>query len=78
VILALLAAAETVTWVNVPKPTLDLVGVVLYSLGLAGICALVALALGLALGVAFIVRARRHPRDSWADRSLQLLQARRP
>ena len=34
-------------------------GVVLSSLGLAGICAVVALVLGIALGVVFIVRRRR-------------------
>jgi hypothetical protein len=75
---AVLAAAENVTWVKVPKPVFDLTGVVLYSLGLAGVCALIALVLGSALGVAFILRTRRHPRDSWSDRSFQLLQARRP
>jgi hypothetical protein len=48
-----------VIWVPVQKPTFDLVGVVLSSLGLAGICAAVALVLGTALGVYFILRARR-------------------
>jgi len=51
--------AETVLYVQVQKPTFDLVGVVLSSLGLAGICALVALSLGIAYGVATIVRRRR-------------------
>jgi hypothetical protein len=55
------ALAETVTWIKVEKPVFDLVGVVLYSLGLAGLCAGIALALGIALGVSFIVRARRSP-----------------
>jgi ABC-type spermidine/putrescine transport system permease subunit II len=50
----------TVIWVPVQKPTFDLVGVVLSSLGLAGICAAVALVLGIALGVVLIRRARRH------------------
>jgi len=55
-----------VIWVPVQKPTFDLVGVVLYSLGLAGICAAVALVLGTALGVVLIQRARRHsdPHDT--------------
>ena len=75
---ALLAAAENVIWVPVPKPVFDLTGVVLYSLGLAGICAATALVLGAALGFALIARARRHPPDSWSERSLQLLDARRP
>jgi hypothetical protein len=51
------------------------VGVVLSSLGLAGICAGVALGLGTVLGIGFIVRNRRAPRDL-ADRvSLHLLEA---
>jgi hypothetical protein len=51
--------ASTIIYVRVQKPTFDLVGVVLSSLGLAGICAVVALFLGAALGVATIVRRRR-------------------
>ena len=74
----LLAADENVIWVPVPKPVFDLTGVVLYSLGLAGICAVIALVLGAALGVALIARSRRRPRDSWSERSFQLLEARRP
>jgi hypothetical protein len=51
------------------------VGVVLSSLGLAGICAGVALGLGTALGIGFIVRNRRAP-HGLADRvSLHLLEA---
>ena len=71
-------AAETVTWIKVEKPVFDLVGVVLYSLGLAAICAIVALVLGLVLGAVFIARRRRHPVNSWSDRSFQLLDAGRP
>jgi hypothetical protein len=68
-------AVETVTWIKVDRPTFDLVGVVLGSLGLAGICAGIAFSLGLALGIGFIVRTRRAP-TSFADRiSLHLLQA---
>jgi len=48
-----------IQWIHVQKPTFDLVGVVLSSLGLAGICAGVALALGTALGVVLILRTRR-------------------
>jgi hypothetical protein len=75
--LALLAAPQ-VTWIKVEKPVFDLVGVVIYSLGLAGICAIVALVLGGALGVAFIMRSRRRPADSWSERSFQLLDVGRP
>lgn len=53
-------STPAVIWVPVQKPTFDLVGVVLSSLGLAGICAAVALVLGTVLGVFFIQRARRH------------------
>jgi hypothetical protein len=55
----LLLAAQSVTWIKVQKPTLDLVGVVLGSFALAGVCVLVALAFGAALGLGFILRARR-------------------
>ena len=50
-------------------------GVVLSSLGLAGICAGVALGLGTALGIGFIVRGRREPRDLAERMSLHLLEA---
>jgi hypothetical protein len=73
-----MSLAESVTWIQVQKPVFDLAGVVLYSLSLAGICAVIALTLGAALGFAFIVRSRRRPPDSWSERSLQLLDARRP
>lgn len=70
-----LLAVETVTWIKVDRPTFDLVGVVLSSLGLAGICAGVAFSLGLVLGIGFIVRGRRNP-SAFSDRlSLHLLQA---
>jgi hypothetical protein len=71
----LLIAVETVTWIKVERPVFDLVGVVLSSLGLAGICAGVALGLGTALGIGFIVRARREPRDLADRMSLHLLEA---
>jgi hypothetical protein len=72
------SAAETITWVKVQKPVFDLVGVVLYSLGLAAVCAVIALGLGVVLGAVFIARSRRHPVDSWSERSFQLLDGRRP
>ena len=71
----MLLAASNITWVKVDRPVFDLVGVVLSSLGLAGICAGVALGLGTILGIGFIVRGRRDPR-TLADRvSLHLLEA---
>ena len=70
-----LLAVETVTWIKVDRPVFDLVGVVLSSLGLAGICAGVALGLGTALGVAFIVRGHRAPHRFAGRLSLHLLEA---
>jgi hypothetical protein len=68
-----LLAAETIHWIRVDKPVFDLVGVVLYSLGLAAICAVVALLLGSAFGIALIVRNRRQL-ASVGERGLQLLE----
>jgi hypothetical protein len=67
-----------ITWVKFEKPTFDLVGVVLGSLGLAGLCALVALTLGIAWGLAIILIRRRQEPISCIDHSLHLLEARRP
>jgi len=65
-------AVETITWVKVQKPTFDLVGVVLSSLGIAAVCVGVALAFGSLLGLGFILRRRRFPPPSWADEGLHL------
>lgn len=70
-------AAQSVTWIKVQKPTFDLVGVILTSLGLTGICAGIALAFGIALGIGFILRRRRSPPRSWADEGLHLFEPRR-
>ena len=67
-----LLAAQSITWIKVQKPTFDLVGVVLGSFALAGVCLLVALALGGILGFGFILRRRRQPTRSWADDGLKL------
>ena len=65
-------------FVRVERPTFDLVGVVLSSLSIAGICAVTALVLGIVLGVSSILRRRRHPPISLAETGLVLLEARRP
>jgi ABC-type Fe3+ transport system permease subunit len=65
-------------FVKVERPTFDLVGVVLSSMGIAGICAATALVLGIVLGVSVILRRRRHPPESFSERGLVLLEARRP
>jgi hypothetical protein len=70
-------AVQSVTWIKVDRPTFDLVGVVLSSLGLAGICAAVALGLGTALGISFIVRGRRTLGAPSHRVSLHLLEAQR-
>jgi hypothetical protein len=73
----ILLVADSITWIKVQKPTFDLVGVILSSLGIAAICVGVALALGTALGLGFILHRRRFPPPSWADDGLHLLDARR-
>jgi hypothetical protein len=65
-------------YVRVERPVFDLVGVVLSSLGIAGICAATALVLGIALGVSVILRRRKHPPMSFSQTGLVLLEARRP
>jgi len=67
-----------VIWVPVQKPTLDLVGVVLSSFGIAGICAAVALVLGTALGVFFILRARRQADPLAGHITLRLVESTQP
>lgn len=70
-------AAQTI-WIKVEKPTFDLVGVIVSSLSIAGLCALAALLLGVGMGISFILHRRRHPPLSFDETSLQLLEARRP
>jgi len=59
----LLSLAPTVTWIKVQKPVFDLTGVVLDSFRIAGMLLVLAVTLGLLLGVA-LVRARRRPRPT--------------
>jgi len=64
-------AAAPVTWIKVDKPTFDLVGLLVGSIGLTLVLAAVALGLGLLLGLAIIHRRRNEP--GWADQvSLKL------
>jgi hypothetical protein len=67
-----------VNWVHVQKPTFDLVGVVLSSFGIAGICAAVALTLGIALGIFLIVRARRQADPLHGRTTLRLAESIQP
>jgi len=64
--------SQTITWIQVPRPTFDLVGVVLSSLGLAGLLAAVALVLGIALGVSLILRQRQQSGSPLDALSLKL------
>lgn len=54
------------------RPSFDLVGVVLSSLGLAAALALVALVLGILWGVALIRRSRHHSPEPWGHGTLHL------
>ena len=72
-----LLAVQSITWIKIQKPTFDLVGVVISSFAIAGVCVVVALALGSVLGLGFILRNRRRPARSWADDGLRVLEARR-
>jgi hypothetical protein len=65
---------QVVTWIHVPKPTLDLVGIVLGALTVAALAAVLALVLGSATGLILIARNRR--RESQAPSSqLGLLES---
>jgi hypothetical protein len=52
-------APGSVIWIRLEKPTFDLIGVILSSLGITGICVGVALALGACWGFVLIRRGRR-------------------
>jgi len=69
---------QQVQWIHVQKPTFDLVGVVLSSFGIAGICVAVALTLGIALGIVFILRARRQDDPSNGRVTLRLVASTQP
>ena len=52
-------ADHAITWIKVERPTFDLVGVIVSSFELTGMLLLVAVAVGLLLGLSMILR-RRH------------------
>ena len=65
--------ASDITWVKLQTEKLDVVGLVLGSLGLAGALAAAAFSLGVLLGLLIIARRRGHTRLSWiADGTLRL------
>jgi hypothetical protein len=51
---------EVITYVKFARPELDLVGVVLGAFSLAGLLVVLALLIGLTLGVRLILKRRRH------------------
>ena len=64
---------ESVIWIKVTKPTFDLVGVLLSSLGLTTILVGVAVILGVVFGLSLIIRRRREALGhGWATGSLDL------
>jgi hypothetical protein len=72
------APGSSIIWVRIERPTFDLVGVLLSSLGITGICVGVALALGAAWGGYLILRERRRPHvPLTVDLDLQLSPAHR-
>ena len=52
-------APGSVIWIRLEKPTFDLIGVILSSFGITGICVGVALVLGACWGLVLIRRGRR-------------------
>ena len=52
-------ADHAITWIKVERPTFDLVGVIVSSFELTGMLLLLAVAVGLLLGLSLILR-RRH------------------
>jgi hypothetical protein len=68
---------QVITWVHVPKPTLDLVGIVLGALTVAALAAVVAMVLGSGMGLLLIVRNRRREGQAEPTR-LGLLESSHP
>ena len=64
---------ESVVWIKVTKPTFDLVGVLMSSLGLTTILVGVAIVLGTVVGLSLIIRRRREALGhAWGSGSLDL------
>jgi ABC-type amino acid transport system permease subunit len=53
-------APPVVTWIKVDKPKLDLIGLILNSLGATMVLAISAVLVGALLGLLLILRRRRH------------------
>jgi hypothetical protein len=70
-------ADQVVTWIHVPRPTLDLVGIVLGALTVAAAAAVLALVLGITTGLLLIARTRRRGGEADPTR-LGLLESTHP
>jgi hypothetical protein len=57
--LTLATPADPIIWIRVERPTFDLAGVILSSLGITGICVGVALCLGTLFGSYLILSGKR-------------------
>ena len=64
--------SSDITWVRVEKPVFDLAGILISSLGITGLCAAVALLLGIAWGAVLIRRSARRRRLEADEASLTL------
>jgi hypothetical protein len=67
-----LLTTQAITWIKVEKPTFDLVGLVLGSIGLAATLAGLALLVGAFLGFALIRRNRSHAGQPFGPGTLHL------
>jgi hypothetical protein len=74
--IALLAVVkQTVTWVRVEKPSFDLVGVLLSSLGVTAALIVLALAVGAVIGLLRVRRVRSQEESALDRISLHLNQS---
>lgn len=67
-----LLTTQSITWIKVEKPTLDLVGLVLGSIGFAAALAGLALLVGGFWGFALIRRSRGHAGQPFGHGTLHL------
>jgi hypothetical protein len=65
-------ADHAITWIKVEKPMFDLAGVIVSSFELAGLLLLLAVAVGLILGLSLILRRRHSGLPDIAAISLRL------
>jgi positive regulator of sigma E activity len=64
-----------VTWIRVEKPVFDLAGILISSLGITGICVLVAVLLGGAWGAWLVRRNARRPEQHDPALTLRVIRS---